>query len=222
MTAMKIKALFLVLLFVGVSMQLESCKPRASRSKTKKTTPTAQQQQATQPSMNAAQVMSHTDSVLAKVSALSREERDVPQVMPNDYPPRTPWGAPYVPRPDLSEYGTFEAGLASFNSGDYSRAIGAFSQIAVSGRPPELVPNAYYWIGESYYAMNRFSEALPYFEYTTKAGSPYKRETSFYKMAVSNKMLGNMQAATLWGERLRAEYPKSSYNTKLRKMGIRS
>ena len=166
--------------------------------------------------------MNRADSVLAKVSALSNEERETPQVAPDDYPPRTPWGAPYVPRPDLSEYSIFEAGLASFNSGNYDQAIGAFSQIAVSGRPPELVPNAYYWIGESYFAMNRFAEALPYFEYTTKAGSPYKRETSFYKMAVANKMLGNMQAAMMWSERLRAEYPKSRYNAKVRKMGLRS
>lgn len=217
---MKTKAILLVFIFVVSAIGLDSCRPRASKSRTP-TPQTAKKPQTSEQKTSAAQVMNRADSVLAKVSALSVDERDVPEVKPDDYP-KTQWGAPYVPRPDLSEYGIFEAGLAAFNSGDYDKAIGNFSQIAVSGRPPELVPNAYYWIGESYFAMNRFAEALPYFEYTTKAGTPYKRETSFYKMAVANKMLGNMQAATMWSERLSAEYPRSRYIAKVRKMGIRS
>src|SRR5205085_6470175 len=123
--------------------------------------------------------------------------------------------------PDLSAYSTYEAGLASFSGGDYDKAVGSFARIAATGRPSELVPNAYYWIGESYYAMGRFAEAVPYFEYTVQVGPQFRRESAMYKLSRTNNSIGNTQAAGMWYERLRAEYPKSAYLAKLRKVGVR-
>jgi TolA-binding protein len=206
-----------LLLLAALLVGSDSCSRRASRSKTtaKKTAPT--QQAAT--TTSAAKVMSRADSVLAKVSAMSAEDLDVASVKSEDYP-RTPWGANYVPRPDLTAYSNYEAALAAYNGGDYDKAVGLLSQIAVSGRPAELVPNAYYWMGESYYALGRYADALPYFEYTTKAGPTYKREMAFYKLARANYTIGNVQAASMWNERLRAEYPSTKYAKTLKKIGV--
>lgn len=200
-------------------LELSSCRPRSQRS-------TRQKQQASKTSPAAAapsakQVMSRTDSVLANLGSMSDDITDIPPRATMDEMPRTSWGAPMAARPDISGYGTFESALANFNGSRYDEAIGLFTQIAVSGKPPELVPNAYYWIGESYYAMQRYAEALQYFEYTTKAGPSYKREVAFYKLARASRELGNDQAAQTWYERLRAEYPRSSYVSTLRKLGIR-
>ena len=214
---MNINKLFLLLLLAAVLVGTDSCSRRATKSKTaaKKTTPTQQASTGT----SAAKVMSRADSVLAKVNAMSSAELDVASVKSEDYP-RTPWGANYVPRPDLTAYSNYEAGLAAYNGGDYDKTVGLMTQIAVSGRPPELVPNAYYWMGESYYALGRYADALPYFEYTTKAGPTYKREMAFYKLSRANYTIGNTQAASMWNERLRAEYPSTKYAKTLKKIGV--
>jgi TolA-binding protein len=214
MRTLTILALCAVLL-----LELSSCRPRSQR-------PSRQRQQAAKTTTGAAapsakQVMARTDSVLANLATMSDDVTDIPPRAAIEDHPRTTWGAPMAARPDLSGYGTFESGLANYNGARYDEAIGLFTQVAVSGRPPELVPNAYYWIGESYYAMRRYTEALQYFEYTTKAGPSYKREIAFYKLARANREIGNDQAAQTWYERLRAEYPRSSYISTLRKLGIR-
>jgi len=215
MRTLTILALCAVLL-----LELSSCRPRSQRS-------AKQRQQASRTAAaapagpSAKQVMARTDSVLANLGSMSDDVTDIPPRAALGEYPRTPWGSPMAARPDLSGYGVFESALANFNGSRYDEAIGLFTQVAVSGRPPELVPNAYYWIGESYYAMRRYAEALQYLEYTTKAGPSYKREIAFYKLARANRELGNDQAAQTWYERLRAEYPRSSYISTLRKLGIR-
>ncbi len=215
---MKITKLFLALFLVASLLSLDSCRSRASRNRNLAKKKTDQPVQTPTGGTSAQHVMSRADSVLAKVSAMSQEPMDIaPQVMPDDYP-RNQSG--YVPRPDLSAYSTYEAGLASFSGGDYDKAIGQFSQIVSTGRPSEMVPNAYYWMGESYYAMGRFADDIPYFEYTVQIGPQYKRESAMYKLARSNYAIGNTQAASMWYERLRTEYPKSSYSTKLKKLGV--
>lgn len=208
------------LLFLCSALVFSSCRPRSQRT---------QRQRQPQPTQAAAtgtksvqQVMARTDSVLANLGSMQDEVADLPPQATMDIP-RTTWGAPMMapPRPDLSGYGVYESGLANFNGSRYNEAIGLFTQIAVSGRPPELVPNAYYWMGESYYAMQRYAEALQYFEFVTQAGPAYRREAAFYKLSRANHELGNDQAATTWYERLRAEYPRSAYSSTLRKLGIR-
>jgi TolA-binding protein len=216
---MKITKLLLALLLALSLVALDSCRPKASKNRNTAKNKTTQ----TAPGANgpsAQQVMSRADTVLSKVSAMSQVQRDLPSVSAEDYP-RTPWGSTYIPKPDLSAYSTYEAGLGNFNSGEYDKSLANFSQVAVTGRPAEMVPLAYYWMGESYYAMQRYADALPYFEYTTKVGPSFKREAAYYKLARSNYSMGNTQAAGMWYERLMTEYPKSSYGSKLKKLGIK-
>lgn len=213
---MKLRTFILLLLSATLVLGLNSCRPRSQKTAKKQTKkpPTDTTKQNTP---SAKSVMSRADSVLANLATLSAEERDMPQVTPSDYMTQP---APQNATPDPSGYKVFESGLASFNASDYQGAIGAFSQIASSGRPAELVPNAYYWIGESYYGMNRFAESIPYFEYTAQAGPAYKRETAFYKLAMASSLAGNDEAASTWTQRLRAEYPKSKYVKLLKKAGV--
>jgi TolA-binding protein len=212
-----------VLLLVMVAGLISSCRPRASRNtRNTRNQNTTQTQQSAQGAPSAAQVMAKTDSVLSRIGAMHAEPIDIPPMAyePALSYPRTPTGAAFVPRPNSDAYGVFETALGAFNGSDYDRAIGLFSQIAVSGQPAELVPNAYYWMGESYYAMNRFQESLPYFEHTVKVGPQHKREIALYKLSRANHSLGNSQAASMWYQRLRAEYPRTTYASRLRNLGI--
>jgi len=211
------KTKFLIFALFVILVGIDSCRPRASRNRT---TPQRTVQTAPAAGPSAQQVMTRADSVLAKVSNLSQEPQETPEVAPEDYP-RTPWGSTYIPKPDLSAYSTYEAGLANFTHGEYDQALANFSQVVVTGRPSEMVPSAYYWMGECNFAMQRYADALPYFEYTVQAGPNFKRESAFYKLTRSNYNMGNTQAAGMWYERLMTEYPKSAYGGKLRKLGIR-
>ena len=217
MNALRLSFLMLLLAVVVVG-----CRPRTSKNRTKQNTAQTTKT-ATPAGMDAKQVMNRTDSAIQRVAAMNYEsDLDRPPVATDDGAgARTPWGSSYVPRPNGGDYDTYQNALGSYNAGQYDQAIGSFSQVVVSGKPPELVPNAYYWMGESYYAMQRYQESLPYFEYVTKAGPEYKRTMAFYKLAMASDNLGNRQAANLWYERLRNEYPSSTYAKKLAARGLR-
>lgn len=210
-----------VLLLAVALLSTESCRPRASKSR-------ASKKQATKPASvaatpggpSAAQVMSRADSVLAKVNAMSAPELDAATPQPEDYPQSPSAQAGYVPRPDLTAYSNYQAALGAYNAGDFDNAIAQLSQIIVGGNPPELVPNAYYWLGESFYSQGRFADAMQYFEYTTQVGPTYKREMALYKLARCNYAIGNTQAASMWFDRLRAEYPSTKYAKTLKKLGV--
>ncbi len=215
-------ALLLALVLLGIS----SCKPRTSRTRNTRQQTTTQQTNNTQSGgVSAKQVMSRTDSALQRVAALNSDEAsgDVPPVAsePGLNGQRSLTGASYVPRPSMGDYEGFQAGLAAFNGGAYDQAIAQFSQVVLSGHPPEMVPNAYYWMGESYYAMQRYAESLPYFDYVTKTGPEYKREMAYYKLSRANLAMGNQQGSNLWYERLRTDYPRSTYVKKLAAMGAK-
>ena len=208
---------------------MTSCRPRATRSTAKRTPATNAATAQPSGAVSAKTVLTEADSALAHVAALSNEDEAPPmaapyQMQPPPYmppAPRTPWGSSYVPRPDPSAYGLYEAALGAYNGRQYDDAIQMFSRIVNSGQPPELVPNAYYWMGESFYATGRYAESKPYFEYVTKVGPQYKREMALYKLSRADLHMGNKQGGNLWYERLRNEYPRSSYVKTLKRLGAR-
>jgi TolA-binding protein len=221
------------LLWIGIlamSVAIVSCRSsRSSRTNAarNRATPPANQAAASGPS--AQSVLTHADSALQRVNQLSAEDHSVseappmatPPTEPNFTPMRTPWGAPYTPQPNLTEYGLYEAALGAYNGRRYDEAIALFSQIVTRGRPPELVPNAYYWMGESFYATGRYAESMPYFEYVARIGPEYKRSMALYKLSRAALYLGNHQDANMYYERLRNEYPHSQYIHPLIRLGAR-
>jgi TolA-binding protein len=221
------RTLFFGIIIVAFSITLTSCRSsRSSRTNNQRgRTPAAATATTAQGGTSAKAVLDHADSALQRVSQIG--SNDQPSAMPdqtmtpNFAMPRYPWGAPYVPQPNLTEYGLYEAALGAYNGRRYDESIALLSQVVMTGRPPELVPNAYYWMGESFYASGRYAEALPYFEYVTRVGPQYKREIALFKLSRGNMRLGNRQASNMYYERLRNEYPRSRYVSTLRKMGAR-
>ncbi len=210
-----------IILAVGIS----SCRTTRSTRYANRTRAAAPPAPAT-PAPSAQAVLTHADSALSRISQLSAEDQAPPPpaesvTAPNFRPMRMPWGAPYVPRPNLTDYGLYEAALGAYNGRRYEEALALFSQIVTKGRPPELVPNAYYWMGESFYAMGNYAECMPYFEYVTRVGPEYKRTISLYKLARAALFLGNRQQANMYYERLRNEYPHSMYIRPLIRLGAR-
>lgn len=221
---------------IVLAVGLSSCRSsRSNRYNANRNQPAPQA--AANPSAPSAQaVLTHADSALDRVNQLSADDRSGedrpgedreahpyarPSHQPNFTPMRTPWGAPYTPQPNLTEYGLYEAALGAYNGRHYEEAIALFSQIVTRGRPPELVPNAYYWMGESFYAMGQYAQSMPYFEYVSRVGPEYKRSMALYKLTRAALYLGNHQDANMYYERLRNEYPHSQYIHPLIRLGAR-
>ncbi len=219
------KSRFIFFGFLAFSLGFVSCRSsRTNKTNATHNKTTAPANDTGTPS--ARTVLTRADSALARVNQLSDEDREAapmaePSGEPNFAPPRTAWGAPNVPQPNLTDYGLYEAALGSYNGRKYDEAIALFSQIVTKGRPPELVPNAYYWMGEAFYAESRYAESIPYFEYVTHVGPQYKREMAFFKLSRAALHLGNKQDANMYYERLRNEYPRSQYIATLKKLGAR-
>ncbi|MFI5201258.1 MAG: tetratricopeptide repeat protein [Candidatus Kapaibacterium sp.] len=224
----------IVLAAVGLSACRSSRSNRYTANRNQPPAPTAANPAAPGATPSAQAVLTHADSALERVNQLSAEDRSAedrntepppragfPEQRPNFAPMRTPWGAPYTPQPNLTEYGLYEAALGAYNGRRYDEAIALFSQIVTRGRPPELVPNAYYWMGESFYAMGEYAQSMPYFEYVTRVGPEYKRTMALYKLTRAALYLGNRQEANMYYERLRNEYPHSQYIHPLIRLGAR-
>jgi TolA-binding protein len=211
------------ILFVGVlvlATSVMSCRSsRSNRSNASRNKPVPMTE-APSSGPSAKAVLTNADSALARVNQLSSEDREAENTESAPIAEQ-PAQQNYVPQPDLTDYGLYEAALGSYNGSRYDEAIALFSQIVTKGRPPELVPNAYYWMGESFYAEHRYAESVPYFEYVTRVGPQYKREMAFFKLSRGALHLGNKQDANMYYERLRNEYPKSHYIATLRKLGAR-
>ena len=82
----------------------------------------------------------------------------------------------------------YRTALGQFNARNYSGALEGFSSILGSGSAGELADNCQYWMGECYYGMGQYSEAMQNFEkvmdYTRSGKIPY-----------ATLMIGNCQAA---------------------------
>ncbi len=109
------------------------------------------------------------------------------------------------------EQGAYKEALDLVLGGKY--AIGrdkfnAFLQQYPNGR---LAPNAYYWIGESFYAQKNYSEALLSFKQVTSAyPKHHKTPDALLKAGMTYDKLGDKANASLQYQALLADFPSSN------------
>jgi len=73
-----------------------------------------------------------------------------------------------------------------------------------------LVPNALYWIGESYYQEKNYAQAILTFkDVTRRFPKHHKAAASLLKIGMSYDMMGEKDNATLYLRALLREFPKS-------------
>lgn len=81
----------------------------------------------------------------------------------------------------------YKAAMEQMRSKNYQGAIEQFQSLLSSGAAGNLADNCQYWIGETYYAMKSFPEALQAFRATME----YKRSE---KLSYAQLMIGNCEA----------------------------
>ena len=105
----------------------------------------------------------------------------------------------------------YSAAYELFKSGQYAKALIAFSAFVGKNPASALTDNSIYWMGESYYrqkeyalAIEEYSKVLKQFPKESKA--PY----AMYKIALCYKMLGETKDADTYFNELLSRYPNSN------------
>ena len=94
---------------------------------------------------------------------------------------------------------------------EYQRALTMFEAVIQDHPDGEYTPNAYYWIGELYLAMDVLEEARQAFAQVTNLYADHaKMPDSLYKLGVTYHRLGDNVRALQYLDRVTDDYPDSA------------
>ena len=102
----------------------------------------------------------------------------------------------------------YENAFAMLRAQDYSGAQGAFDTFIKQYPNHKLVPNAMYWLGETYYVQNNFDQAVRVFaESYQKYPKGSKAPDNLLKLGMSLAGQGKTKEACIALMQLKKEYP---------------
>jgi len=126
--------------------------------------------------------------------------------------------APPTPAPVSVPTGDFRSGYSAavdqFMSRNYDVAIQQFDGLLAGGIGEDLADNCHYWVGESNYALGRYSEAIGRFETVLSYPSSGKKPYAQLMIGNSYTALGNSSAARDAYNAVVSSYPTSSLVSK--------
>lgn len=109
----------------------------------------------------------------------------------------------------------YDAAYALMKKGDYIKAEQSFIQFIADHSKSDLVGNANYWLGETYYARGQYEQAVGIFaDGFTKYKTNIKAPDSLLKLGMSMKQLGKNEEACTAFTTLPQEFPKASTSLK--------
>jgi len=111
----------------------------------------------------------------------------------------------------------YSAAYARHQDRDYEAALAAFADIVEGAPTHSLADNAQYWIGESYYGLGRYRQALAAFTRVMSFTTTEKEDDAQLMIARSYLALGEKDQAVTAFRRLMSEHPDSEYVTAARK-----
>jgi tol-pal system protein YbgF len=93
----------------------------------------------------------------------------------------------------------------------YSDAVVAFQNLLAEDDKSSYADNCQYWIGESYYGLGKFAQAIAEFEKVFVFPRSNKNDAAHLKIGLCYLRLGDRQQARSQFEQLIASYPSSPY-----------
>ncbi len=105
----------------------------------------------------------------------------------------------------------YDHGLNLFKARKYSEALAIFSNLSGSKVVPNMTSNAVYWMGECYYAQQKYTDAANSFKSVLASGHSYKTGAAYLMLGMSYVHLGNKPEARATWEELISKDPKSQY-----------
>lgn len=142
-------------------------------------------------------------------------ERDVPKSLDDA---RATQIAAATPKPsDLTPKQQYDGAIKLLVAGQFAEAEGALKAFVQANPKDALVPNAQYWLGESYYARQQYDDAAKAFlsGYQKYPQAP-KAPDSLLKLGLSLAALNKKPEACAAYGRLIKEFPKAASNLRQR------
>ncbi|MEW6411577.1 MAG: tol-pal system protein YbgF [Candidatus Zixiibacteriota bacterium] len=105
---------------------------------------------------------------------------------------------------------TYDNSFILVRQGEYEKAIEGFRLYLENCPKHSSAENAYYWIGESYYSLEKYVDAINEFKYLIdNFKSSVNASRAMYKMARSQQELGKTSEAKATFQRVIDEYPET-------------
>jgi TolA-binding protein len=102
------------------------------------------------------------------------------------------------------------SGLKFYNSREYKKAIGEFEAAAQLAQDKTTRENSYFWIGDCYYRLQNYYQAIETLRVLTKTKNE-KTDDALLIMGLSYKKLGNTKKALEQFEKIVETFPESEY-----------
>lgn len=104
----------------------------------------------------------------------------------------------------------YDSGIANFNGRKYKEALNAFTDFTTTYPKNKLIGNAWFWRGESNFALGNFAaSALDYEKVISGYGDNPKVASAYLKQGMSFARTGNKDAARVRLQELIKKFPKA-------------
>ncbi len=125
--------------------------------------------------------------------------------------PPQPAGGGALPAAPPEVLSLYRAGRESFETRHYDRAMAQFTQLLETAPEDELADNAQFWIGECYWGLGKYRQALTAFAKVFVYAKTEKADAAQFKIARSYQALEEFDKARAAYQKLLDEYPDSQY-----------
>jgi len=112
----------------------------------------------------------------------------------------------------------YEKALGEYQSGNYRRALKQFAQLLATNSHHYLSDNCQYWIGECYYGLKQYEQAIEAFRKVFTYRKSNKRDDAQMKLWLCYLRLGDKDKAQEELQKLFTDYPNSEYVAKAKEL----
>ncbi len=116
-----------------------------------------------------------------------------------------------APAPTGDLRSAYESALSLVRQHQYAEAIDQFQGLLKAGIADDLASNCHYWIGESYYGLRRYQEAVQAFEMVFDYKKSSKKDDAQLMIGNAYFAAGNREAAKEAYQKLVSGYPTSPF-----------
>ena len=130
---------------------------------------------------------------------------------------------PAAPSPEIFQSAPFavmdayRVAFASYTNREYETALGQFAEIVATAPSSNRADNAQYWMGECYYGLGKFRQALTEFTKVFAYESTGKADDAQFKMARCYLALGERDQSLAAFQKVLDVFPESEYVERARK-----
>jgi tol-pal system protein YbgF len=107
----------------------------------------------------------------------------------------------------------YKEALHSYKGKKYREAIQKFEALLVTNRKHTLSDNCQYWIGESYYGLGSYQQAIVAFQKVFAFEKSNKNDAAQLKLGICYMRLNDEGKAKTEFQKLISQYPTSEYNS---------